>query len=211
MNWQFITFWGDSTLLLPSALLIFIMLLYFSTDKKIAWYWGLLFGGTSFVVCLSKLAFMGWGIGSKTFNFTGFSGHTALSACFYPMLFWLLSSRLSLSMRYTAVLIGFIFALGIGFSRLQIHAHSISEVILGFLLGMTASIIFLLLQHHAPKIVLSYGKILVVILFMAALLSTEKKMPTQSILEKIATTLGHLEKPYTRMDLHIGIISISVS
>ena len=43
---------------------------------------GVAFGITGTVVCISKLAFMGWGIGIREIDFTGFSGHTALSTAF---------------------------------------------------------------------------------------------------------------------------------
>lgn len=205
MNWQRIIFLGDSALLLPSALLVLMMIFYSNMHRRIAWYWALLFGSTCFIVCISKLAFMGWGIGSKIIDFTGFSGHAALSACFWPVLFFLLSSRFSLGMRYIACFLGLFLALLIGYSRLQMQAHSASEVVLGLLLGIMGSLFFLL-QLPPKKMVLHYGKALVLIVFMGTLLSIAKQMPTQSLLERIAITLGSLEKPYTRLDLHAGVI-----
>lgn len=77
-------FLGDSTLLLPSAVLLFVVAL-FSSRRQVAWQWALAFGVTGAIVCSSKLAFMGWGIGFRQLDFTGFSGHTALSSCFWPV------------------------------------------------------------------------------------------------------------------------------
>lgn len=99
MNWQFVSFFGDSTVLLPSAVVLFAVLVLRKTSRTLAWQWALLFGITGTVVCISKLAFMGWGIGIREIDFTGFSGHTALSTAFWPILIWLLTSRASSSLR----------------------------------------------------------------------------------------------------------------
>lgn len=60
MNWQLISFFGDSTVLLPSAAALFIVLMLRKTSRLLAWQWSLLFGITGAIVCASKLAFMGW-------------------------------------------------------------------------------------------------------------------------------------------------------
>ena len=95
MNWQLISFFGDSTVLLPSAAALFIVLMLRKTSRLLAWQWGLLFGITGAIVCASKLAFMGWGLGIRELDYTGFSGHSALSAAFWPIFLWLLSARFS--------------------------------------------------------------------------------------------------------------------
>lgn len=58
MNWQLISFFGDSTVLLPSAAALFIVLMLRKTSRLLAWQWSLLFGITGAIVCASKLAFM---------------------------------------------------------------------------------------------------------------------------------------------------------
>ena len=92
MNWQLISFFGDSTVLLPSAAALFIVLMLRKTSRLLAWQWSLLFGITGAIVCASKLAFMGWGLGIRELDYTGFSGHSALSAAFWPIFLWLLSA-----------------------------------------------------------------------------------------------------------------------
>ncbi len=84
---------GDSTVLLPSAAALFIVLMLRKTSRLLAWQWSLLFGITGAIVCASKLAFMGWGLGIRELDYTGFSGHSALSAAFWPIFLWLLSAR----------------------------------------------------------------------------------------------------------------------
>ncbi|HBS5720149.1 TPA: phosphatase PAP2 family protein [Klebsiella aerogenes] len=205
MNWQFVSFFGDSTVLLPSAVVLFAVLVLRKTSRTLAWQWAMLFGITGTVVCISKLAFMGWGIGIREIDFTGFSGHTALSTAFWPILLWLLTSRASSSLRWGTVLLGFVLAGIVGYSRLMIHAHSVSEVVSGFILGACGSLIFLLLQwraHSSRTAQISWTGALSMVIIPLVLLNTGAKAPTQSLLGELATMIGPFEKPFTRADLH---------
>ncbi len=148
MNWQLISFFGDSTVLLPSAAALFIVLMLRKTSRLLAWQWSLLFGITGAIVCASKLAFMGWGLGIRELDYTGFSGHSALSAAFWPIFLWLLSARFSAGLQKAAVATGYILA------------AVVSEVIAGLLLGAAGSALFLLLQKrttHSESVSISWG------------------------------------------------------
>jgi len=205
MNWQWVSFFGDSTVLLPSAAAVFMVLFLRRPSRQIAWQWGLLFGITGAIVSASKLAFMGWGIGIRELDFTGFSGHTALSTAFWPIFLWLLCARGSVVLRRTAMVMGYLLAGLVGYSRLAIHAHSPSEVIAGLLLGAIGSALFLLLQRNSSRVVdaqLSWGGVLSLIIIPVVLLNIGTKAPTQSLLGEIAVKLGPLEKPFTRSDMH---------
>lgn len=205
MNWQVVTFFGDSTVLLPSAAVLFIVLVLRKDSKQLAWQWALLFGSIGAIVCASKLAFMGWGYGIRELDFTGFSGHTALSAAFWPILLWLLCARATSAVRFASVSLGYVLAGVVGYSRLMIHAHSTSEVIAGLLLGAVGSILFLAFQSRVSgnyKAQLSWEGLASIVIIPALLLNTGAKAPTQSLLSEIAVTLGPLEKPFTRADLH---------
>ncbi|CAI2432238.1 phosphatase PAP2 family protein [Serratia fonticola] len=202
MNWHFLTFFGDSMLLLPCAAIVFIILLLSPTSRKPTWQWMLLFGGVGAVVCVSKLAFMGWGIGSRHWDFTGFSGHSALSASIWPVLLWLLCGRFSSPVRRTAVIVGYLLAVVVGYSRLVIHAHSTSEVITGLALGFIVSSTFLILQRGTQPPRLSYRKIAVTLALPLVLINSGTAAPTQGLLERIAVTIAPVEKPFVRADLH---------
>lgn len=205
MNWQLVSFFGDSTVLLPSAVVLFAVLALRKASRTLAWQWALLFGITGTVVCISKLAFMGWGIGIREIDFTGFSGHTALSTAFWPILLWLLTSRAPFSVRCSAVFVGYALAAIVGYSRLMIHAHSVSEVVSGFILGACGSLIFLLLQwrtHSSRTAQISWAGALSMVIIPLVLLNTGAKVPTQSLLGEVATMIGPFDKPFTRADLH---------
>lgn len=205
MNWQLISFFGDSTVLLPSAAVLFIVLMLRKTSRLQAWRWSLLFGITGAIVCASKLAFMGWGLGIRELDYTGFSGHSALSAAFWPIFLWLLSARFSAGVQKAAVVTGYVLAAVVGYSRLVIHAHSVSEVIAGLLLGAAGSALFLLLQKrttHSESMSISWGGVACLVMVPLILLHSGNKAPTQSLLGQIATAIGPLDKPFTRTDLH---------
>lgn len=205
MDWYSLTFFGDSMLLLPSGIIVFAILVFVCQDWKQTAQWALLFGGVGTIVCTSKLAFMGWGIGIRELDFTGFSGHSALSASIWPVMMWLLTGRFSTAVRKTAVLSGYVLALLIGYSRLAIHVHSVSEVVSGLALGVAASSTFLWLQRNIAPPALSYRKIAAALLLPLLLINNGTIAPTQGLLEFIAVNIAPIDKPFTREDMHANV------
>lgn len=202
LDWYFLTFFGDSMLLLPCSLILFIVLVVSSATRTAGWQWALIFGGAGGVVCASKLAFMGWGIGIESYDFTGFSGHSALAASIWPVFLWTLTGRFSHAVRSMALVAGLVLPLTIGLSRLAIQVHSPSEVVSGLVLGYLASTLFLWLQRGKPRPHLSWLRIICALALPLALMGNRQPAPTQGLLEHIATALAHIERPYTRADLH---------
>lgn len=202
LDWYFLTFFGDSMLLLPCSLILFFVLVVAPATRTAGWQWALIFGSAGGVVCASKLAFMGWGIGIKSYDFTGFSGHSALAASIWPVLLWALTGRFSHAVRSMALVVGLVLPVTIGLSRLAIHAHSPSEVVSGLVLGYLASTLFLWLQRGKPRPRLSTPQIVVALALPMVLMGVRQPAPTQGLLEHIATALAQIERPYTRADLH---------
>lgn len=199
--WQAFTWFGDSGFLLPTALLVALWLFADTGSRMAAAQWVLLFGACGLVVMVSKIAFMGWGIGSATLNFTGFSGHTALATSVWPVLLWATASRFSARVRLMAAAFGWCLAMAIGVSRLALEAHSNSEVVAGALLGTLASAVFLTLQRHAPARPWGARWMLLGVAALMAVLMHGRAAPTQGALEIIAARLANLERPFTRADL----------
>ncbi|CAI0767099.1 MULTISPECIES: phosphatase PAP2 family protein [Serratia] len=202
LDWHFLTFFGDSMLLLPCSLILFAVLVASRATRTAGWQWALIFGCAGGVVCISKLAFMGWGIGIKSYDFTGFSGHSALAASIWPVLLWALTGRFSHAVRSMALVVGLVLPVTIGLSRLAIHVHSPSEVVSGLILGYLASTLFLWLQRGKPRPQLSTPQIVVALALPMVLMGVRQPAPTQGLLEHIATVLAKIERPYTRADLH---------
>lgn len=134
--WRTLSTLGDSRWLLPMALVLLITLP--RTDVRMKWRWLLAIAATAGVTLASKLAFMGWGIGIKSVHFTGFSGHAAMSSVVYPVVGALLAGP-GKRARAIGLAIGVLLAIAIGWSRIQLHAHSLSEVIAGLMLGLGCS------------------------------------------------------------------------
>jgi membrane-associated phospholipid phosphatase len=209
--WHVVTWFGDSGFLLPAALWIAIWLGVRRATRPIALLWMLLFGVGGALIAASKIAFMGWGIGSATLNFTGFSGHTALSTSVWPVACWLTASRWEHRVRVSAASLGLLFAMLIGLSRLALYAHSKSEVAAGFALGLAVSGCFLWQQHWRPHPRVNWTLVLISLATPMIFLRPGTPAPAQDALEAIAIRLAGVDRPFTRDDLlarrqsHLGI------
>jgi membrane-associated phospholipid phosphatase len=196
-----ITWFGDSGFLLPVSLWITAWLGLPPATRGSAGRWVVLFGLGCSMILASKLAFLGWGIGIAEIDFTGFSGHTALSASIWPVAGWLVTSQQGHRVRVTAAVLGLVFAAAIGASRLVLHAHSPSEVAAGFVLGAAVSGLFLWWQHRSPHPRLSWMLVVLSLATPALLQRPGSAAPTQDALEVIAMRLAGTDRVYTRADL----------
>lgn len=201
MSWKTLTYFGDSMLLIPTAVIIALVLPWKSDNRRTVWYWLLVFGLAGLLVSISKIMFLGFGIGSARFNFTGFSGHSAMSATLWPVMMWLVSGRWSSFWRTVTIGIGYLIPMMVGLSRLAVHAHSPSEVIAGLALGFTLSSVFLLSQRDTALKAFSLPQMGVAFLVPLLLVSHGRVATTQQFLERFSADLAGLEKPYTRADL----------
>lgn len=197
--WHLITRFGESTYLLPSALLIALWLCYRRAPGS-AVQWLLVFVPAAGLTLASKLAFMGWGVGIAALDFTGFSGHSVMAAAVLPVLFYLCTpaSRPRLARFGAAAGVGL--ALLIGWSRLAVHAHSVSEVAGGLALGLTASLAFLgwpgraTLPHSAAPLAAA----LLVFSVLQALPVPGVRGVTHRWVEDVAMYLSGRDRPYHR-------------
>lgn len=192
--WPLVTHLGDSSLLAPAAVFVFGWLLYRHETAK-AGLWVLLFGFSTALVVTSKLAFMGWGIGIPTLDFTGFSGHSMMAGAVLPPLAALLfsSRRLALIAAGLAALL----AVLVGVSRLAINVHSPAEVYAGLVLGLGTSAAFL----GATRVRLPAfqpGVLLLVVVLGLGQAVTGIRAPTHHLLERIAVHLADRPEPFQR-------------
>lgn len=200
--WTWVTELGNSKWLLPAATLLIAIAWHSRTlPGRTAVHVGLAILSTSMVVLASKIAFMGWGIGSAALDFTGFSGHAAMSACIYPLLFAVLGTGRKAARGLP--LAGFALAAFIAWSRLPLQAHSLSEVVGGFLLGAGGSI--LVLRHwpwHRPPLSawrwLAAGPSAVVVLILAL----PSSLSTHGAVIAVAKALSGRHEIHTRDWLH---------
>lgn len=201
MHWRTLTYFGDSMLLIPTAVIIALILPWKSDNRRTVWYWVVAFCMAGLLVSLSKILFLGFGIGSARFNFTGFSGHSAMSATLWPVMLWLISGRWPHPLRMLAIACGYLIPMMVGLSRLVIHAHSTSEVATGLLLGFTLSSAFLISQRRTALKGFSWPQVGAAFLVPLLLLGHGRVATTQQFLERFSADLAGLEKPYSRADL----------
>lgn len=204
MAWHIVhilTYFGDSMLLIPTAAIMAFLLHRKSDNKRTAWYWLLAFCTAGAVVSLSKIAFLGFGIGSARFNFTGFSGHSAMSATLWPVMLWLLSARLPTFWRTAALVAGYLIPLMVGISRLVLNYHSVSEVISGLVLGFTLSSAFLIGQRHVRPRGFSLWQLSIALLVPLLLIGHGRIATTQQFLQRLSVQIAGIDHAWTREEL----------
>jgi membrane-associated phospholipid phosphatase len=136
--WQALTDLGDAAFLASFALGITVWLAARSS-LLLAAAWIAVFGAAILIVAATKLAFLGWGLGIHSIDFTGVSGHATLAGAIFPVLAYLAISRTHLLIRLVCQGLAVLLAIGIGVSRVVLNAHSPSEVVLGLMLGFAVS------------------------------------------------------------------------
>ncbi|HZW20828.1 phosphatase PAP2 family protein [Noviherbaspirillum sp.] len=202
MFWKELTALGDASITLPAAIVIALLLLA-PTTRGLALRWFVLFGAMLACVVATKLAFLAWGAGIAEINFTGISGHSSRSAAVWPALAFVLVWNSSKATRRNVVALSFVIAALISASRVIIDAHSLSEALLGFVLGSVVSMLFMQrAAAYQPRPVghpiLAVGA---VILVGSALLGPA---PTKTWMRELAFYLTDRDEPYSRNELMQG-------
>ncbi|HIE5355359.1 TPA: phosphatase PAP2 family protein [Stenotrophomonas maltophilia] len=134
--WLFLSNLGDSRWLLPMAMVLLLALP--RSEARFKRRWALAIAATAGLTLASKLAFMGWGLGIQRLDFTGISGHAAMSSAIYPMVGVLLATAFR-NRAHIGAAAGVGLAVAIAASRLPLHAHSLAEVMAGLALGLASS------------------------------------------------------------------------
>lgn len=163
---------------------------------RLAFDWSLAFGAALAIAAASQVAFIGWGIGVRSADFAGFSGHAARAAALYPVGLFLLFER-SRAPRRLGLVLGALLALAVAVARVKVGAHSPSEAVLGWLLGSAAAGWFALRIRgglRAPA-----GKPLLVGLALPLLLLPyAEPVNTHQWLTALALELSGHDRPYQR-------------
>jgi membrane-associated phospholipid phosphatase len=194
--WFLISSIGNVVITFSIALTIAIWLLV-SREWKSPLQWCVLFGLSMVVVLASKIAFIGWGIGSEALDFTGISGHATRAAAVFPVLFYFGLQRAPRKLNSWSVYCGVLLGLLISVSRVKVHAHSGSEVMAGWLLGSLVSGTFLyVMQTHSVFISRRW---LVLCSFSLLFMSPAvKPVQTDDVITDLALNLSGHSEPYDR-------------
>ncbi|MEN5099560.1 phosphatase PAP2 family protein [Stenotrophomonas sp. TWI809] len=191
--WLFLSQLGDSRLLLPLSLVLILFGTQGDSALRVRWTIGLaIAGGLSLV---SKLAFLGWGIGWAHLDFTGFSGHATMTAAIYPVALYLtLRGRVRLPL--AGAVAGALLSAAISYSRLPLNAHSVSEVVSGWLLGMAVSSIAL--RGRSNGFVTPFPTIAGAILVGTMTIMMLSTVRTHDLVLRLATGLSGRTEVFTR-------------
>ena len=192
--WSVFTKLADTTVLMPLAVALAAWLAY-EGRWRAAISWLFLFCAGLGIVLISKVAYVGWGIGIASLDFRGFSGHAMRIAAVMPVLCYLFLQSRAKNVVLVALLFAVGFSIAIGISRLVLHQHSISEVISGLLLGGAIGFGFLALDQ--VRAVMPLNPIVVasfVIVMVPGLMA--KPAPTERWIEDIALYLSGRDQPY---------------
>jgi membrane-associated phospholipid phosphatase len=198
--WFAITSLGSAGLLLPAAALIAGQLVAAGAWRSALW-WSASFVAAVGVVLASKIAFLGWGFGIRSLDFTGISGHTTLAAAVLPVLGFLLLFRKPGRLPMLGALGGFALGLAVGVSRWIVGAHSPAEVVVGFGLGALVAAGFMLVAGRREKPFL-HAWAMAVVLTLVALFHYNyvTQGTTHDLVVKIALYASGRDQPFSRAE-----------
>jgi membrane-associated phospholipid phosphatase len=199
IDWTDITTYGDVTTTSLAAAAIAAWL-FIEDEKRLAFWWSVLFAAGMGIVVATKMAFIGWGIGIRAIDFAGFSGHAMRAAAVLPVLLYLILQRTRFILRAGGVVLGFSCAAMIGVSRIVLHTHSVSEIGAGLLLGAAVSLTFIHIAHTSLS--KHVFKPLRIALSLLALLPAPyvHPAPTQQWLTELTLYFSGHEQPFPRAD-----------
>ncbi|SAK92524.1 PA-phosphatase-like phosphoesterase [Caballeronia hypogeia] len=194
--WISITALGSVGVMGPVALIVAAWLAL-GYRWKYACAWLGLLGAASGLVALSKIAFIGWGIGVRHLDFTGFSGHALMSTGVLPVAIFVALLPARGAIRAAGVAVGLMLGMWVGVSRVVLNAHSVSEVVAGCALGAVVALAFVWFAWRAESGKLSPTP---VVASLAAVVVALHGMPvpTQHWLTEIALGLSGHERPFVR-------------
>lgn len=189
--WEVVGHLGAASLQLPVLLLV-VPGLWLAGQRDALRVWLLTFSAAVLLTLGSKILYFGWGIGFKPLAFTGISGHAVLAACILPVLFgWLLMRDQQRFSRAGAVL-GLLLAAGVAVSRVKLGAHSSSEVLVAWLLGLLVSGLSLRALKSPPRAPW-FASLAPMILLLAFSHTASTYLPTHAWEIKVASFLSGQE------------------
>jgi membrane-associated phospholipid phosphatase len=196
--WYVTSSCGGASVTLPLTVAIALWLAV-GYSSRLALGWLALIAGAASIVLVTKLAFLGWGIGVRDWDFTGVSGHAMMSTAIYPVAFFLILLPTRPSIRVAGIVAGFCVGIVISFSRIVVEAHSPSEAVVGCVMGAVIALLFLRLARHTTQ---SHNplSILPVMMSLVVLVAAfhHIHIPTHRWVEHVAMKISGHTRPFVR-------------
>ena len=200
VDWHLFTRVGEAQILLPAAVLALLALARDVAGRRLALSWLSMLVLAVALTTASKIAFIGWGLGSAALDFTGVSGHAMFAAAVYPLLLATLVPGERPGWVRAAVVAGALLALLVGISRVLTQAHSVSEVIAGLVIG--GAVGALALGHaRSPRGHFGLWAPLLVALWLVTTPRVAPPSQTHAMVTRLALVLSGHDRPYTRAEL----------
>jgi membrane-associated phospholipid phosphatase len=195
--WYLITNFGGAGLTLPLAFAIALWLAV-GYSWRLAAGWLFLLGVAVTLVTVTKIAFLGWGIGVRVWDFTGLSGHAMFATAVFPVAAFLALLSAPPAVRIAGLALALLGGATVGLSRVVIEAHSPSEAITGCIVGALTALVFVRVAWNAtPPGRLPVAP--VVVSLMVIMLGLHKlHLPTQRWVTHIALKVSGHDRPFVR-------------
>lgn len=204
--WPWITRFGESGILLPTATVIALWLALSARSVRPALAWVVPLSAAVLITTASKVAFLGFGVGIEALDFTGFSGHAMFAAAVYPMVAYMVTRGNSVQWQRVTLLLAYLAAGVVMVSRWEVGDHSMPEAVAGFALGAWASVAALRGLAGAPVAVVPGALAIGMSTWLVvAPLGPTPPVDSHQLVTRLALYLADRPVPYTRADLHHGI------
>ena len=194
--WSALSALGGITVTGPLGIAVAVWLLA-GRSWRLSLSWCLMFGAGMALVVVTKVAYVGWGIGIPEVKFAGLSGHAMRACAVFPVVFYLAFRRMGSPARDIALGAGVVLALLISFSRVPTLAHSVSEVVLGGAVGfaVAAGFIFHARSEHPATV----GRVLLALCIPVMLVMPfTEPMHTERWVQQLAMQLSGRTAPIER-------------
>ena len=198
--WQLFTRLGEAQILLPAAALVGLSLLGRPAGRALVLRWWGWLAGAVLLTTTSKLAFIGWGLGSARWDFTGISGHAMFSAAIYPVLLAVLWPPRWSKARSAGAWVGAALAVAVSVSRVVVEAHSVSEAVAGTLVGAGAGAVAWRLGTLRSGLAVWLPPLIALWLLATPVVAPPSR--THSMVTRWALALSGHAQPCTRVQLH---------
>jgi membrane-associated phospholipid phosphatase len=201
--WMIITQFGAASAILPTVPVVMFGL-WREGRRNVVITWSLTLAAGMAIVLLSKIAFLGWGMGIASLDFTGVSGHTLLASAILPVIFaWLPLPR---HWSAVAIVMGLVLVLLVGWSRMTLGAHSWSEILAGWLLGASVSSAALTAMRRTRTVAavvpgLHWPIVTMLVLILSINQPMAKALPVHPWVERLALAISGHDHLFRRSDL----------
>lgn len=200
LAWHLVSRLGEAQILLPLLLAAVLWL----GSRRGVWRLGAIWLASTalaaLVTTVTKVAFIGFGIGIAALDFTGVSGHAMFAAAVLPLLMRLAEGSLPARWQGAGLAAGCALAALVALSRVLLLSHSWSEVAVGTLLGAAVTATTLA-ASHAPRLRVPLWLPLLMLFGLGAGVTAAPPSRTHDMVTRLALALSGRAVPYTRSQM----------